>query len=146
MLVGQYETKLSPKRRVAVPNRLRKHLGKKIIVARWYEGCLVMVGESGWETLMQRLTTKTNYITQSVRDIDRFIMGSAFELDPDPQGRVILPETLTRYAKIKNGVTFVGLGDRVEVWDSTFWKKREEYASSNSTKLIEELAKDRNKG
>ncbi|OGM05930.1 hypothetical protein A2125_00355 [Candidatus Woesebacteria bacterium GWB1_43_5] len=142
MLIGQYETKISPKRRIAVPNKLRRNLGKKFIIARWYEGCLVLVGEDGWEKLMGRLTANMGHVTQTVRDTDRFILGSAFEVTPDPQGRVVIPEILSKYAHIKNDVIFLGLGDRAEIWDKTLWRKREEHVTANSVKLMEEMAKE----
>ena len=142
MLIGQYETKLSPKRRVAIPNKFRRGVGKGMIVARWYEECLVLIGEEGWQKLSAKITKKVDFLTEPVRDTDRFILGSAFPLSPDSQGRVVLPETLTKYANMKDEVVFVGLGNRVEVWDKSEWKKREAYIASNAGKLMEKIVKE----
>jgi MraZ protein len=142
MLVGQYETKLSAKRRVAIPYKIRKELGKGIIIARWYEGCLVMIGEEGWSELSYKLTKTAMFVTQPVRDTDRFILGSAFEVIPDAQGRVVLPQNLATYAKMKDEVVFVGLGKRVEIWDKDMWTKREAYIAENAAEYIEKIAKE----
>ena len=142
MLIGQYETSISPKRRVAVPSKFRKILGKKLIIARFYEGCLVMVGASGWDKLVTRLGSKSQTVTASVRDTDRFILGSAFEAETDNQGRIIIPSVLANYASIKDKVIFIGLMDRVEIWDRDTWRRREKEIGEYAGYLLERIAKD----
>lgn len=111
-----------------------------MIVAKWYEGCLVLIGEANWEALLNRLTGQSKVITAPVRDTDRFVLGSAYELDTDDQGRVILPSSLTNYAKLSKKVVFVGLGDRAEIWDKDEWAKRELYIARHAGEFIEKLA------
>jgi MraZ protein len=140
MLIGQYSTNLSPKRRIAIPKKIREKTGKKMIVAKWYEGCLVLIGEANWEALLNRLTGESKVITAPVRDTDRFVLGSAFELDPDNQGRVILPSSLVKYANLSKNVIFIGLGDRAEIWDKDEWEKRESFIARHAGEFIEKLA------
>jgi len=140
MLIGQYTSVLTAKRRVAVPKKFRQELGKKMIVARWYEGCLVIISEENWQALLTKLTGKAEVIVASVRDTDRFILGSAYETEPDGQGRVVLPELLVTYARLGEEVVFIGLGDRVEIWDREAWSQRETYVSQKAADLIEEYA------
>lgn len=141
MFLGQYITNLSSSRRLAVPKPFRSKLGKKFIVSKWYEGCLVLVSADQWEALLGRVTGKKDFVTQPVRDTDRFIMGSAFELRPDAQGRVVLPDMLVSYAKLKSDVIFIGLGDRVEIWNKSEWRAREQYIQSHVATMMEEIAK-----
>jgi len=143
MLIGQYESVLSQKKRVAIPAKFRRTLGSKIITAKWYEGCLVLVGEENWKALLEKLTGGVGTVTASVRDTDRFILGSAFEFEPDSQGRVVLSEPLVKYAKLGSNVVFLGLGDRVEVWDKTEWEKREKYVGEHAGEFIEKIAKEK---
>lgn len=142
MLIGQYETRISFKRRVAIPGKIRKLLSDKIIIARWYENCLVMVDSHGWEKLLSRLTTLSPIVTAGVRDTDRFILGSAFEVEPDGQGRVIVPAILQEYAGLTDNVVFVGLGDRVEIWDKEKWRAKEKEIYEYAPYLVEKIAKD----
>ena len=145
MLIGQYETTLSQKRRVAIPKAFRKVLGKKFIAAKWYEGCLVLVSQDDWQELLNRLTGKKGMITTPVRDTDRFILGSAFELEPDGQGRVIVPALLADYASLKEEIVFLGLGDRAEIWAKSEWKKREGYVASHAAEFVEKMAENEEK-
>jgi MraZ protein len=142
MYLGKYQSNITNGRRIAVPSKIRRSLGKKFIIAKWYEECLVLISVSEWSELLKKITGKSELLTRSVRDTDRFIMGSAFELEIDSQGRVVLPEDLSNYAKIDKSVIFLGLGDRVEIWDEKVWKIREEYISKNAADLMEELAND----
>lgn len=148
MLLGTYYGVLSPKRRTAVPASFRKILGQKIILAKWYEGCLVLVGETDWNALLKRLTGKSDTVTAPVRDTDRFILGSAFILETDDQGRIVIPEILAKYAVLGQEVVFLGLGDRAEIWNKETWIKHEEEISKNASVLLEKVANENknNKG
>src|SRR3989344_4239659 len=118
MIIGQYSSKLTEGNRISIPKKYRDELGEEIIIAKWYEGSLILVSKQYWKDLIERLTGKSRIIAAPVRDIDRFIYGSAFELEFDGQGRFVLPEMLKEYAKINSEVVFAGLGDRVEIWAS----------------------------
>src|SRR3990167_5011829 len=98
MFLGTYTGVLSPKRRVAIPSSFRKLLGERFIVAKWYEGCLVLVGHESFGALLEKLKGETKVITRGVRDTQRFILGSAFEMACDEQGRVVIPNSLVAYA------------------------------------------------
>ena len=142
MLLGNYSTKISSGHRVAVPNNFRKEVGITFVIAKWYEKCLVLVSSERWNELLKRITGETQFVTQSVRDTDRFILGSAFELSTDAQGRVVLPASLVQFAGFQDEVVFIGLGDRVEIWDKAEWDKREAYISEHATELLEQIAKN----
>lgn len=141
MLLGHYITRLTTKGRTSIPAKFRKEIGNRAIVARWYEGCLVVVGIEEWKALLDKLTGKADIITQPVRDTDRFILGSAFEIRLDNQGRFVLPRVLREYASLSDEVVFVGLGDRVEVWSKKSWEDREKYIQEHAGKMIEDLAR-----
>jgi len=142
MLIGQYTSKLTDKERIAVPKKFREELGDVLIIAKWYEKCLVLVSSETWQKLLVRLVGKSELITSPVRDIDRFIMGSAFEINLDSQGRFVLPDILKDYSGIKNEVIFVGLNDRVEIWSSDEWLKLEDALEEKASASIERIAKE----
>ncbi len=139
MVIGLYETKVTGKRRLAIPKKFREKLGSTLIVAKWYEKCLVLTGEEGWDDLFKRVTGDIKMITSPVRDTDRFILGSAYEVNPDDQGRVVLPEKLINWAGIKSEAVFLGLGDRVEIWDKAEWEKKEKQIGETAEELLEKL-------
>ena len=143
MLIGQFTSKLTDKDRLAVPKKLRSDLGEEMILARWYEDCLVLVSKAGWNRLIERLSGATGPIVSPVRDIDRFIIGMAFEISLDKQGRFIVPGPMLEYAGIKTEVVFVGLGDRVEIWAAEEWKEAEEVVQKKASAAIELIARQK---
>jgi len=142
MFLGTYTGVLSPKRRVAIPSSFRKLLGERFIVAKWYEGCLVLVGHESFGALLEKLKGETKVITRGVRDTQRFILGSAFEMACDEQGRVVIPNSLVAYAGLGNKVSFIGLEDRVEIWDRSLWSKKEANVAKSASETLEKLANE----
>ena len=142
MLIGSYLGSLSEKRRVAVPKRFLQELGDKPIIAKWYEDCLVLVSTDFWNELFNRIIGGKKAISYGIRDIERFILGSAFEAIPDEQGRIIVPEILAKYARLVKDLVFVGLRDRIEIWPKEVWDKKSEELAMTTKEYIENLAKN----
>lgn len=141
MLLGTYQVKVAPGRRVFVPASLRSDLGENFIIARWYEECLVLVAISSWEALYKRLTGSQKIIVSPIRDTERFILGSAYQVSLDEQGRLVLPEPLVNYARLGDEISFIGLGDRVEIWDTNTWGEKQKKLTQTASEIIENIAK-----
>ncbi len=142
MLLGTYQVKVASGRRVFIPSSLRQELGEKYILAKWYEECLVLVAEDSWNALYKRLVGDTKIIVSPIRETERFILGSAYNTVPDEQGRIVIPEVLALFAKLTEQVSFIGLGDRVEIWDSKIWDEKQKSLSKDAAGIIEKLSKE----
>lgn len=140
MLIGSYSAVLSDSRRVAVPKKFILELGEKPVLAMWYEDCLILVQNSFWSTLSKELVGSRNK-DFGVRDIERFILGSAFETEPDEQGRIIIPESLSSYAKLEKDLVFLGLVDRVEIWPKDIWDEKSKNLQKITREYIDNLLK-----
>ncbi len=114
-------------------------------MARWYEGCLVLVGRDFWDALYKRLTGEGTLIVNPIRDTERFILASAFEVFPDEQGRIVIPERLVNYSGLKEDIYFIGLGEKAEIWDKEAWEKKEKEVVRDAAKYIQELADETGK-
>ncbi len=97
---------------MALPSKFRSLTGKEIVITRWYEKCLVIVGKENWRKFFERLLKKQTVPTRPVRSTERFIFSAAYEIDLDDQGRFVLPLFLREITDIKEGseVVFLGLG------------------------------------
>lgn len=145
MLLGTYQAKFASGHRVAVPSQLRKELGEIYILAKWYEECLVLVGKSSWDALLTRITGEGKLITEPIRGSEHFIYASAYEIEPDDQGRIVIPERLISYAGLGEEIYFLGIKDRVEIWNKNNWDEKEKMIAKEATKYIEELSKNENR-
>ncbi len=139
MLIGEHIYKLGKKGRVALPKAFRKELGQEIIVTRGYEGCLIVVSPSQWEELLNEAATGP-FVSESVRDTSRFLLGGAAEVELDNQGRFVVPPSLRSYAELGKEVCFLGLGRWVEIWDKERWQERRGYLAKEAGSIAEKLA------
>lgn len=141
MLIGQYKAVITLKGRLAIPARFRHELGNILVVARWLEGCLVGVTEQGLNAILKDLIGNHEISSLPVREIERFILGSAFEAELDAQGRFVLPQILKDYAGFKNDVVFIGLGNRFEIWAGENWNKKQKLLLQDSGKIVERMTR-----
>lgn len=142
MLVGQFETKISFKGRTALPSRFRKELGNKIVISRWYEKSLAIFSENAWLKILD-LAVGGSLITEASRDTERFLLGGAYEIELDAQGRLIIPAKLREFSELSTDVIFIGLKNRVEVWSKSNWTIREKEVEKHAGQLIEQVQKSK---
>ena len=138
MLIGEYETKIGDKKRVAIPKKFRKELGSNLILTRGYEGTLVLVNKKMWEGIAQEVI-EGSFINKHIRDTTRFLVGSATQVEPDGQGRIVIPNSLYKYANFKSQAVFVGLYNWIEIWDKTKWEERLKYLNKNSDEIAQAI-------
>jgi len=139
MLIGHYKTKISVKGRVALPNKLKSSLGEKLIITAGYEKSLMIVSPKEWQAVVGQVTNRELTLGPA-RATDRFLLGSAFEVELDSQGRFIIPKYLRQYADITDDVVFLGVGNRVELWSKNRWANYEQYLDKNISQLGEKLS------
>lgn len=139
MLIGEHIYKVGKKGRAALPKSFREELGNKVIVTRGYEGCLIVVSPEQWAGLLADAADGP-FVSESVRDTSRFLLGGAAEVELDDQGRFVIPPSLRSYAEIGKEVCFLGLGRWVEIWDKERWEKRRDYLSQEAGSIAENLA------
>jgi MraZ protein len=142
MLIGQYKVNVGDKKRIAAPKKFRDELGDKLILTRGFEDCLVIVNEKAWQDITSDVS-EASYGLSEMREVSRFLVGGATELELDSQGRFVIPDHLLKYASIEKEVLFVGLMRWVEVWDEKKWVDRDQAMklsnSSNAQVLSERL-------
>jgi len=139
MLIGNYSSKLDlEKGRTALPKKFRQLLGKKIIITAGYEKSLMIISHSSWEKVAGGIVNRP-FISGSARETDRFLLGSAFEIELDIQGRFIIPQSLRSHAGLSGDIVFVGVGNRIEVWDYAGWEKHQKYLAENIEKIAKKL-------
>lgn len=139
MLLGTYSAKLAENHRTSIPAPLRKDLGQELIVAKWYEECLVLVSRQALNALLERIVGKNNLVTNPVRGSEHFIFTGAYEIDSDDQGRIVIPEVLIKYGHLSDDIYFLGVGDRVEIWNKDNWDERIEKIIKDAPSYIDQL-------
>lgn len=144
MLAGEYSSKVVAGVRIAIPSEFRKILGKSCIIAKGYEGSLLLVPTEKWSLIVEPLQ-KSSFFDRNIRDTLRFLVGSSFTVEPDKQGRIVVPVMLREYSKVNyaqndsSEVVFVGLVNWVEIWEKSLWEQRLSYVEENADEIAQEL-------
>lgn len=136
MVLGQFAGRIDTKARVAFPKRFRKIVGDRLIVTQGYEYSLIIVGEKGWEALLEGTKGKP-FVQKEARETQRYLLGNATFVELDKKGRFIVPQHLREFSGIAEDVIFLGLSRYIELWD----KKRWEVYKQNLEKNIDSIAK-----
>lgn len=136
-MYGRYEHLLDPKGRVFVPAKLRAELGDAFYVTLGLDHCLSVYTEQDWNAILEKFAAMP--ISQSTKM--RFLFANAAKCEPDKQGRFLLPAELRGYAGIEQSVTFIGLGNRAEIWNTETYRKLEAemLTPENLKAVMEEL-------
>jgi transcriptional regulator MraZ len=144
MFLGHFQSNFDKKKgRCAVPNVFAKNLGKEAVITKGYEGSLIIVKKQDWQAVISGASSGT-FLSSLSRQTDRFLLGNAFEISFDTQGRFVIPPKLREYAQLGQQIIFVGVGNRIEVWGRQAWEKNDQYLSENIAQISEKL-NDRNK-
>lgn len=120
MLIGQYEHTIDTKKRLSLPAKFRKELGRNIIITRGIDNCLVVYPLKEWAKVSDKLGNLPASQIEA-RSFARIILAGAMEVSPDKLGRILIPDYLKTYGGLKKNVVVCGLSNRLEVWDDKKW-------------------------
>ncbi len=141
MLIGEYRHTLDEKKRLSLPAKFRKEVGKKIVVTRGLDTCLFVFSEKAWSTIAQKLALLP--VGQAdTRGMSRFLLAGAVETELDSAGRILIPDFLKDFAQLKSRVVLAGLSDRIELWNEKAWeayKRRMEHSADQMAQKLGEL-------
>ena len=119
MLIGQYEHSIDAKGRLNFPARLREDLGETFVVTKGLDECLAVYSFGQWKLLEERINRQP---LSKARVLQRFFFASAVEVEPDKQGRIVIPAHLRDYAHLDKDVVVTGASDKAEIWDKAHWE------------------------
>lgn len=138
MLIGNYKSKIAANGRTACPAKFRSELGDHLVLLHGYEQCLILTKIE----VVQSLASQDKPFSMSLaRATDRFILGNAFEITLDDQGRLIIPQSQRQYANLSESeVVFVGVGNRVEIWDPNKWADYQSYLQKEGANMADQLS------
>jgi len=141
MFIGEYSHTIDEKRRLAIPSKFRRDLGKKGVITRGLDSCLFVFPTKEWESLAQKLGNLP--LGQSdARGFIRLMLAGAMDVSLDGLGRILVPDYLREYASLKKQVIVTGVFNRLEVWDEVLWKRykgRSEKEIGNMAERLGEL-------
>ncbi len=114
---------------MAVPTRYRDDLeaacGNRLVLtySAFDAGCLWLYPEPEWERVREQVMALSTF-NPSHRSLQRRLVGSATQLEPDANGRLLLPQTLRQVTGLEKRVVMMGMGSRFEIWNESVLNQR----------------------
>ena len=130
MLMGEFEHTLDTKGRISMPAKLRKDMGETFILTKGLDGCLFAFSSEEWLNFESKLKSLP-LSDKNARNFVRFFLAGATECEIDKQGRFLIPSNLRQAAKLEKEAVIIGVGTRLEIWDKTTWKSKDEEISAD---------------
>lgn len=122
MFIGEYLHTLDPKNRISLPAKFRKDLGRTVVMTRGLDHCLSVYPKKAWQTEAEGRAVHAGG-TAAARGLARLFLAGAMEAEVDAAGRVLVPNHLKSFAKLKSKTVIAGVANRIEIWDEAMWKK-----------------------
>lgn len=138
MFLGEYQHSLDIKARFIVPARFREELGGRFVATKGLDNCVFIYPLDEWKNIEEKIRSLP-FTRADVRSFARFFFSGAAELEPDKQGRVVLPQNLREYAQIDKDLVIIGVGPRIEIWSSPIWAAYNQTAASSYESYAESL-------
>ncbi len=132
MFMGQYGHTIDVKGRTIIPAKYRESLGSTFVITLGLDGCLFLYPLQEWQSFVDRLQSLPS--NQKTRKLQRQFLSKAMEVTPDKQGRILIPSVLRGKA-----IIFIGMMNRVEVWDKTRLEEEDEEDEVSLCQIMDEL-------
>jgi MraZ protein len=143
-LQGRFNVKMDSKGRVAIPSALREQLGdksEKPLIVTNSDTCLELFPSHEWDLFLQ----KNDQLAEKDPDVELFqayYVSAAQEVTLDKAFRILIPASLREEAGLKNDVTIIGMGIKIQIYDLTVWKSVSEEAKRRFKEIRSKLAGD----
>lgn len=121
MFVGLYEYSIDSKGRIFMPYKFRHN--DNFIITIGLDECLYAYPKNRWEKLENKLDVLPFNDKSEERAFKRVFLAGATVAKPDGQGRILVPNNLRKYARLKNSVVIIGVSSRIEIWSKPVWEK-----------------------
>lgn len=130
MFLGEFLHSVDAKGRLTIPSRYREALADGVVVTRGFDENLMLFSRQEWDALAQKIAERP-LSDPSVRTFRRRVFSGATDLNPDKQGRILLPQYLRDFAAINGDVVIAGNFNYVELWSANAWQRIRSSIESN---------------
>lgn len=138
MLIGEYLHTLDGKKRISLPAKFRKEVGRKVVITRGLDSCLFMYPQKSWERIAQK-AANLPIGGADTRGMSRFLLSGACETEVDSAGRILIPEYLKDFAELKSRVVLAGVSDRIEIWNDKTWEEYKRRIEKGADRMAQTL-------
>ncbi len=147
MFLGTYYYQKDDKNRIRLPKNIKQVCGEDTLyITKGFGNCLFVMTEKAFKDKIISQLEKNNTLDPELYSCMSMIMSATELFVADNQGRYTIPSTLNDYAKLEKDICILGVGDRIEIWNTDIWKKKVSHFDAdfdkNFKKAIEVINKN----
>ena len=129
--VGSYQLNIDAKNRLSVPYAVRDRMmddqgGRAFYVLPGRKRGTLMLYPDAYFRKQREARVPGDLVSEATFSFAQFEFSQTHLLEPDAQGRVLIPERLLKRAGLDKEVTLVGVHDHLELWDRAAFEAFEE--------------------
>ena len=117
MFFGEHEHTIDEKSRLTLPARFRDQLAGGVVLAKGLDHYVAVYPRDAWSETIEVRLAALDPLTREARELRRFFFAGAADAELDKNGRVLVPPTLVRHARLGRDVVVAGVYDHLEIWD-----------------------------
>lgn len=137
---GQHEHNLDSKDRITVPAGYRSQLAGGVVLMEGVEHCVELWPPEAAAAMEAAWINPLSPMGADGRRIRRRIFGTSEQAELDSAGRVRLPRHLIDHGRLEGSCLVVGVGDHLEIWNTSEWEAESEQFEAQAAELTERLA------
>ncbi|MCK5370241.1 MAG: division/cell wall cluster transcriptional repressor MraZ [Cyclobacteriaceae bacterium] len=126
LFIGEYECKMDAKGRLTLPAKVKLKLpessGNQLVISRGLEPCLVLHPMVEYRKIYSRIAGMNEFV-EEYRSLQRNFFRRISEVELDGAGRLLIPKLMIKHAKLEKDIILVGMGNRIELWDSIVYEE-----------------------
>ncbi|WP_300620526.1 division/cell wall cluster transcriptional repressor MraZ [Dokdonella sp.] len=146
MFQGETAITLDDKGRAAIPAAYRdlvsKSSGNRLVITYnpFENGCLWIFPQDEWEQVRDRVNKLPN-VKAVHRNLQMKLVGAAAHVEPDGNGRILLPARQREVTGLEKRAVLLGMGNKFELWNEQVHlaKIRETISEDQITEEMAEL-------
>ncbi|HEX6270522.1 MAG TPA: division/cell wall cluster transcriptional repressor MraZ [Anaerolineales bacterium] len=120
MFLGQFQHNLDEKGRLMIPARYRELLAAGAFITQGFDNCLMVMTEVYFKQVYDRINSM-NLTDPTTRLLRRLILSSAYPIEIDRVGRILVPQNLRQAIGLDSEAIVAGQGEYFEVWTPAAW-------------------------
>jgi MraZ protein len=126
MFRGHFTYSIDSKGRISIPAKLRRHVSPDandtFIITRGTATCIDIYPLDEWQKFEERLLKLDSFKPDEakfIRMISQFASDDTF----DSQSRILIPQSLIKFAQIEKDVLILGALQKIEVWNPKLYEE-----------------------
>ncbi len=123
---GTYEHSIDAKNRLAIPSQIREAmdeagLGKQLFIAPGMQDRTLAIWPAQQFQQMADQLPQSPIPDPDLMAFENLFYSDAYAVEPDGQGRVLVPERLMKENGIERQVVITGVRDHMAIWNRADW-------------------------